>query len=328
MILADKIIFLRKQNNWSQEELAEKCGVSRQSISKWESAASIPELDKILRLSEIFGVSTDYLLKDTLDETAITYTNTVDPAQGRKVTLAEAISYLDTVAHTSTRITTAVALCILSPTLLIFLAGIAGFLPERLSETTAAAIGILLLLTLVAIAVALFIANGSKLEAYKYITEEPFEPEYGITGLAAEKKKAYQPVFTRNITIGVSLCILGVIPLVLSSILVDDGLLTVFTVDLLLILVTIAVMLFCKSGMLMDSYKHLLQEEDYTRESKVLNKRMAPVSGVYWCLITAIYLGASFYTMRWDATWIIWPVAAVFYAVIEIIGKIILGKQK
>ena len=65
MILADKIAELRKKNGWSQEELAGQLGVSRQSVSKWESASSIPDLDKILKMSEIFGVSTDYLLKDS-----------------------------------------------------------------------------------------------------------------------------------------------------------------------------------------------------------------------------------------------------------------------
>ena len=68
MILADKIITLRKKNGWSQEELAEKVGVSRQAISKWESAQSVPDLDKILRMSEIFGVTTDFLLKDEMEE--------------------------------------------------------------------------------------------------------------------------------------------------------------------------------------------------------------------------------------------------------------------
>jgi transcriptional regulator with XRE-family HTH domain len=67
MILADKIIELRKKNGWSQEELAEKLSVSRQSISKWESAQSVPDMGRILRLSELFGVSTDYLLKDELE---------------------------------------------------------------------------------------------------------------------------------------------------------------------------------------------------------------------------------------------------------------------
>ena len=68
MILAEKIMRLRKKNGWSQEELAGKLGVSRQSVSKWESAMSIPDLDKILAMSEIFEVSTDYLLKDSLEQ--------------------------------------------------------------------------------------------------------------------------------------------------------------------------------------------------------------------------------------------------------------------
>lgn len=63
MILADKITELRKKRGWSQEELAEKVDVTRQSVSKWESAQSTPDLDKILKLAEIFEVTTDELLK-------------------------------------------------------------------------------------------------------------------------------------------------------------------------------------------------------------------------------------------------------------------------
>ena len=68
MILGEKIMELRKRNGWSQEELAGKLNVSRQSVSKWESSMSVPELDKVLQLSEIFEVSTDYLLKDDKEE--------------------------------------------------------------------------------------------------------------------------------------------------------------------------------------------------------------------------------------------------------------------
>ena len=68
MIFADKLIQLRKKSGWSQEELAEQMNVTRQSVSKWEGAQSIPDLEKIVRLSELFGVSTDYLLKDEMEE--------------------------------------------------------------------------------------------------------------------------------------------------------------------------------------------------------------------------------------------------------------------
>ena len=62
MNFSDKLILLRKQNGLSQEELAEKLDVTRQSVSKWESGASMPELNKILQISQLFNVSTDYLL--------------------------------------------------------------------------------------------------------------------------------------------------------------------------------------------------------------------------------------------------------------------------
>ena len=67
MILAEKVMTLRKKKGWSQEELAEKLNISRQSVSKWESGASIPDIDKIILISGLFGVSTDYLLKDEME---------------------------------------------------------------------------------------------------------------------------------------------------------------------------------------------------------------------------------------------------------------------
>ena len=64
MSISEKITNLRKEKNLSQEAFAEALGVSRQSVSKWESGAALPDTDKIIAMSELFGVSTDYLLKD------------------------------------------------------------------------------------------------------------------------------------------------------------------------------------------------------------------------------------------------------------------------
>lgn len=69
MIFADKLSILRKKSGWSQEDLAELMNVSRQAVSKWEGAQSIPDLEKMVKLSELFGVSTDFLLKDEIEET-------------------------------------------------------------------------------------------------------------------------------------------------------------------------------------------------------------------------------------------------------------------
>ena len=64
MKLPDKIIKLRKENGWSQEELAEKLDVSRQAISRWENGTALPDAQNVLQISKLFHVTTDYLLND------------------------------------------------------------------------------------------------------------------------------------------------------------------------------------------------------------------------------------------------------------------------
>lgn len=63
MHISERLQELRKENKYSQEQLAEKLGVTRQAISKWESAQGNPDINNIIKLSEIYNVSTDYLLK-------------------------------------------------------------------------------------------------------------------------------------------------------------------------------------------------------------------------------------------------------------------------
>ena len=68
MTLGEKLAKARKENNITQEQLADKLGVSRQSISKWESDVAYPETDKLIRMSELFNCSLDYLLKEDMTE--------------------------------------------------------------------------------------------------------------------------------------------------------------------------------------------------------------------------------------------------------------------
>ena len=88
MIFADKLIALRKKAGWSQEELAEQLGVTRQSVSKWEGAQSVPDIDKILQLSRLFGVTTDYLLKDEQAEPEYTEDDTTPLPRIKALTAA------------------------------------------------------------------------------------------------------------------------------------------------------------------------------------------------------------------------------------------------
>ena len=126
MIFAEKLIKLRKQNGWSQEDLAMHIGVSRQSVSKWESMASIPDLDKIIKLSELFGVSIDYLLKDELEQVegdlCLASELNNDACMKRNVTLEEATRFMKETENTAWKTALGVAMCIVSPVILLMLA--------------------------------------------------------------------------------------------------------------------------------------------------------------------------------------------------------------
>lgn len=187
MILADKIIIHRKKNGWSQEELAEKVNVSRQSVSKWEGAQSIPDLEKIIALSKAFGVTTDYLLKDELEEEEFTKDDPT-PAKVRRVSLEEANRYLSLRNEAAPRIALAVFLCIISPIALILLSGISESKIFPLNEDLAGGLGVVMLLMIVAAAVVIFIAQGMKHSDFEFLEKEEFETEYGVDGMVKEKR--------------------------------------------------------------------------------------------------------------------------------------------
>lgn len=69
MTFGEKLLELRKKNTFSQEELAEKIGVSRQAVSRWESGETMPDSPNLLQISNLFGVSADYLLRNEIEET-------------------------------------------------------------------------------------------------------------------------------------------------------------------------------------------------------------------------------------------------------------------
>ena len=69
-MLSEKLYKLRKNSGLSQEQLAEQLNVSRQAISKWESGTAVPESEKLITISNYFGVSVDYLLKDDEEDKA------------------------------------------------------------------------------------------------------------------------------------------------------------------------------------------------------------------------------------------------------------------
>ena len=333
MILADKIIDLRKKNGWSQEELAEQLSVSRQSVSKWESGMSVPDLNKIIAMSELFGVSTDYLLKDELDAPTPSETEGKDAATpARTVTAEEANDYMTAVERYSKRIVLGVALCILSPILLILLGGWGELGMMGLTENAGGGIGLTLLLLMVGIAVALFITNGLPLSRYEYLEQEEFALAYGVQGIVERRQEQYRPHFVGMITVGVLLCIFSVIPLIVSAIFDAPDAVMIGMLGLLLAVCAAGVSLIVRACFINGSFQRLLQTGEFSSRHKLRRYRKGmneavyeAISGAYWCLITGIYLLWSFRSTDWHITWIIWVIAPAGQGIIEAIFS---GKNK
>ena len=330
MILADKIINLRKKNGWSQEELAEKLGVTRQSVSKYEGAQSIPDLDKILKLSEIFGVTTDYLIKDELEEEEYVPSQMQENESEsdriiHKVTMEMANEYLQMIDWSAGKTAFATMLCILSPIVLLMLGAMSEMPDYHISENAAAGIGICVLIVLIAIAVTIFILCGMKTKKYEFLEKEDIETAYGVSGMVKEKRDAYHSPYVTQLVIGITCCICSVIPLFGTLAVSESDFYMVSAVCMLLTLVAIGTYFIVRSAAKMNAMNQLLEEEDYTRQKKHENKKMSGPVTVYWLIATAIYLAWSFTTNDWDRTWIIWPVVGVlfpaFYAIVSGIRK-------
>ena len=318
MILAEKIIDLRKKNGWSQEELADKLGVSRQAVSKWEGAQSIPDLERILGMSRLFGVSTDYLLKDENEAETVQIQREEETAPLRRVSMEEANAYLSLVSANAKRVALAVGACILSPIPLLML-DILGAM-NRLNSHAAVLTGVIVLLMIMAAAVAVFVRWGMKVEPYEYLKKEAIETAYGVSGMVREQQKAYHSTGVRKVILGVALCIMSPVPLLCITMLTEIAIFIIIGVCILLTMVAVAVYLFVSAGMMEDSFQQLLEVGDYTRIRK--QARRSPWVVVYWCTVAAIYLGWSFYSGDWQRTWLVWPMAGVLYGGVEALLRI------
>lgn len=327
MIFADKLIQLRKKAGWSQEELAEQMNVTRQSVSKWEGAQSVPDLEKMIRLSKLFGVSTDYLLKDEIEDAGCSISSD-EVSMLRRVSMEEANAFLSVKAMTSKSIALATFLCILSPICLLILGAISEVPEYNLADSVAGGIGMIILLLLVTIAVAVFISSGRKTAVYNYLENEVFETEYGVSGMVTERKAQYNKTYTRDNIIGVSLCIMAIIPLFGGIIFNNENeLLLTVMLSVSFVLAGIGVVFFISSGIVWASYEKLLQEGDYSKEKKKNRSITTTISGAYWLITTAIYLGYSLSTNNWGFSWIIWVIAGIVFPAIIMITNLI-GKRK
>ena len=323
MILADKIIDLRKKNGWSQEELAEKLDVSRQAVSKWESAQSVPDMSRIVMMSELFGVSTDYLLKDSYEsEVPAAAEDGYSDIPVRTVGMEEANGFLEVRDLNARRIALGVMLCILSPVVLILLCGASDYGVLKITEAQGVGIGLVCLFILIGSAVALFVTSGLRGARYEYLEHEIVDTLYGVDGMVRERREKYRPTYVSQLTIGIVLCVASAVPIFISLILAgDDSFLNIAAVGMLLVMVAVGVLLIVRTSIVWDGFRMLLSEGDYSRQGKEAAREHGAFGGIYWGLVTAGYLAWSFITMDWSRSWIVWPIAGCAYGAIFAIMK-------
>jgi|GEM_PF-20783 len=290
MIFADKLIALRKKAGYSQEELAQQLNVTRQSVSKWEGAQSVPDIEKILQISKLFGVTTDYLLKDEMGEPEYAES---EPTALRRVTLEQANAALAQAKVNAPYMAWGTALCVASPVMLLLLGEICQHSQFGLNENVATGIGLCVLLVMVCAAVVLFMLCGTKNRDFDFLEKEPFETEYGVTGMVRERQAAYRPTYDKLNLTGTVLCILSAIPLFVAM-MVNSGIVMNAAVCVLLVLVACGVFAFVLGGTYYGATEKLLEEGDYTRHSKATRELRTAISVVYWLVVTAAFLLYTF----------------------------------
>lgn len=311
MILADKIIHLRKKAGWSQEELAEKMNVSRQSISKWEGSTSIPDLNKIIKLSSIFSVTLDYLLKDEIDQVDFTGEDNDDTIP--KISLGEATQYVDLNIKAAKINARCTLICIYAFIPLITLLGLSSGEDSIISEPFAISLGLFILLLFGIFAVKLYLQASQLTKNYEMFEEGRFELEYGVKSIIKERLEDFNKYYVSRLSLGIALCIISVAPLMIAGIYDAPDRILMIMLALLLAIAGIAIYIIIPATSIKAVYLCILKEDDYNPKYIKENEKVEKFAGFYWPIVVAIFLGWSLFTSDWDISWVVWPIAALLY---------------
>lgn len=193
------------------------------------------------------------------------------------------------------------------------------------------ALGVVLLLVLVALSVGLFIHAGLKLESIEsslqddenifYLTDEDYQ-------IVEDQYRSFKESNRFRVPLGVMLCIASAIPLLLLSFYGTELQVTRYGIFLLVAIVGLGVYQFVKYGMVDTAYEKVLNLGEYSVEQLKFQKKLEPAAGIYWMIVTAGYLGWSFVTMDWGYTWIIWPIAGMTWGIIVLILKFLSDRDR
>lgn len=282
MSLAENLQYLRAREGVTQEQLAERLDVSRQSVSKWESAASYPEMDTLLKLCDMFQVDMDTLLRGSVEKSLSEDTAGYD----RFMTL-----YARKIAGGVSAIVGSVALW-------SFLSALG------LSEM----LGTAMLLLVIAAAAVVFIASGMEEEHFR--KKHPVIPDF----YTEPQKERFHRRYIWYIAGGVGAILLGVVMMVLAfTVLPEREPYESYIGAAFLAVVACAVYFLIYGGMLEDKYNiaKYNRQNNPTPEDKSRRRRATTACAVIMLLATAVFLFAGLAYYKWNWAAIIYPVGGV-----------------
>lgn len=282
MSLAENLQYLRAREGVTQEQLAERLDVSRQSVSKWESAASYPEMDTLLKLCDMFQVDMDTLLRGSVENSLSEDTAGYD----RFMTL-----YARKIAGGVSAIVGSVALW-------SFLSALG------LSEMP----GTAMLLLVIAAAAVVFIASGMEEEHFR--KKHPVIPDF----YTEPQKERFHRRYIWYIAGGVGAILLGVVLMVLAfTVLPEREPYESYIGAAFLAIVACAVYFLIYGGMLEDKYNiaKYNRQNNPTPEDRSRRRRATTACAVIMLLATAVFLFAGLAYYKWNWAAIIYPVGGV-----------------
>lgn len=289
MAFPENLQFIRTRAGLTQEQLAEQLEVSRQTVSKWESGVSFPEMDMLLRLCDLYDTNLDTLLRGSVEAASV----------------ADRAGYDTFMNRFSVRIACSIGAIIAAVALLILLEATA--LPELL--------GVAIMLLIITASVVVLVVSGIEHEHFckKHPSIDDFYPE--------AEKEAFHHRFVWHIAGGIGAIMFGVVLLVSVFVFIPeqapyDSIVTA----VFLLIVALSVMSFVYAGIQQDKYNVAKYNRDNnpTSEAKKRLDLIGALCGCIMLLATAIFLGAGFLTGRWGSTVWVFPVGGILCGVINV----------
>ena len=293
MAFSDNLQFIRAQAGVTQEQLAEQLDVSRQSVSKWESGASFPEMDTLLRICDLYNVDLDTLLRGSVEKDRVSDTAQYDGFMNRF----------------SLRVGLSISAIIAGVALMIFLNALN---PSDSFEMLAGA----LFMLIVTISVVVIVASGIQYDNLrkKHPVIQDFYTE-------EEKDAFHHQKFVWYIAGGVGAILFGVVLLVGGfSFLPEKEPYESIAAAVFMLLIAGAVFSFVYGGMQEDKYKVWKYNRDNNPDPEAKRRLdlAGAVSGVIMLTATAIYVGLGFTRNAWGTAWWVFPVGGILCGVVHV----------